>query len=65
MVGAGPAGTVTAMLLAQRGYDVDVIEKRGRPTRELAAKLRSYILALNPRCPLSHTDGWAADSVRT
>lgn len=49
VVGAGPAGTVTAMLLAKRGYTVEVFERRGRPSRALAATLHSYILALTPR----------------
>ena len=50
-MGAGPAGTVTAMLLAKRGYTLDVYERRGRPSRALAATLHSYILALTPRYP--------------
>ncbi|BDA50935.1 Kynurenine 3-monooxygenase [Coccomyxa sp. Obi] len=49
VVGAGPAGSVTAMLLAKRGYTVDVYERRARPSREQAATLHSYILALTPR----------------
>lgn len=49
LVGAGPAGSMTAMLLAKRGYTVGVYERRGRPSQEQAATLHSYILALTPR----------------
>ena len=42
VVGAGPVGLFTALLLAQRGIEVQIVEQ----ARRLAA--RSYALALHP-----------------
>lgn len=33
IVGAGPAGLLAALLLAKRGFAIDVVEKRGRPVQ--------------------------------
>ena len=34
IIGAGPVGYTLAMLLAKKGYKIDLYEKRGDPTIE-------------------------------
>ena len=49
IVGAGLAGALLATLLAQRGWSVDVFEKRGDPRKQGYAGGRSINLALAER----------------
>ena len=53
ILGSGLAGSLLSILLAQRGYAVQVYEKRGDPRRQEAAGGRSINLALSRR-------GWKA-----
>lgn len=50
VVGAGPAGAVTAMLLAKRGFTVDVFEQRPRPASSEQEPGKTYLMILNGRC---------------
>ncbi|KAK9808601.1 hypothetical protein WJX72_000365 [[Myrmecia] bisecta] len=50
VVGAGPAGSLMAMFLAQRGYQVEVYERRSRPRRDDSQySLRSYPMIISQR----------------
>ncbi|KAK9838849.1 hypothetical protein WJX74_004553 [Apatococcus lobatus] len=49
VIGAGPAGSVSAAFLARRGFQVDVFERRPQPTEEQAASYRSYPMLLSMR----------------
>lgn len=49
IIGAGLCGTLMAMRLSQRGYDVDVYEKRSDPRRADYVGGRSINLALSDR----------------
>jgi kynurenine 3-monooxygenase len=49
VVGAGPVGTLTALLLARRGRRVRLIERRGDPRAASADRGRSINLALAAR----------------
>ncbi|KAK9808636.1 hypothetical protein WJX72_000965 [[Myrmecia] bisecta] len=50
VVGAGPAGSLMAMYLAQRGYQVKVYERRSRPQRDDSKySLRSYPMVISQR----------------
>ncbi|KAK9841616.1 hypothetical protein WJX74_008736 [Apatococcus lobatus] len=49
VIGAGPAGSVSAANLARRGYQVDVFERRSQPTEAQAASNRSYPMLLSER----------------
>lgn len=51
VVGAGPAGCVTAMLLAKRGFTVDVFEQRRCPrtAAQDPGGGRTYLMILNGR----------------
>ncbi len=49
VVGAGPAGCVTAMLLAQRGFSVDVLERRPQPAGPHQELGRTYLMILSGR----------------
>ena len=51
VVGAGPAGCVTAMLLAMRGFTVDVFEQRRCPrtAAQDPGGVRTYLMILNGR----------------
>jgi len=50
VVGAGPGGLLTALLLAQRGYQVDIHEKRPEPdAEEKQHGSRSIVFGLLPR----------------
>ncbi|KAK9820281.1 hypothetical protein WJX72_008573 [[Myrmecia] bisecta] len=48
IVGAGPAGLNTAILLANRGFQVQVYDKRNLDPAAAANK-RTYIISINPR----------------
>ncbi len=58
VVGAGPAGCVTAMLLAQRGFSVDVLERRPRPAAPHQELGRTYLMILSGRSDLA-TGFWS------
>ncbi len=49
VIGAGPAGAVTAMLLAKRGFTVDVFEQRPRPASNEEEPGKTYLMILNGR----------------
>ena len=49
IVGAGLCGTLLAIRLGQRGYDVELHEKRGDMRKETMSAGRSINLALSPR----------------
>ena len=51
VVGAGPAGIVSAMFLARQRFKVEVVERRGDPTAREAAEAnkRTFVMALMPR----------------
>jgi len=49
IIGAGPAGTLTALLLARQGIEVDVYERRDDPRHARAERGRSINLALAAR----------------
>ena len=49
IVGGGPAGSLLALALAQRGYDVDVYERRCNPRKQLTGNGRSINLGLSKR----------------
>ena len=49
IVGAGPAGSTTAILLAKRGYAVEVYERRPQPKSDPIDLKRTYIIALSER----------------
>ncbi|KAK9868057.1 hypothetical protein WJX84_006721 [Apatococcus fuscideae] len=49
VIGAGPAGSVSAANLARRGYHVDVFERRSQPTEAQAASNRSYPMLISER----------------
>ena len=49
VIGAGPAGAVTAMLLAKRGFTVDVFEQRPRPASSKQEPGKTYLMILNGR----------------
>jgi len=49
IIGAGLCGTLMAMRLSQRGYDVDVYERRSDPRKDNYAGGRSINLALSDR----------------
>ena len=49
LCGAGLAGPLLAILLARRGFEVDLYERRGDPRRSTAAAGRSINLALAAR----------------
>lgn len=49
IVGGGPAGSLLALALAQRGYDVDVYERRSDPRKQLTGDGRSINLGLSKR----------------
>ncbi|GMH45840.1 hypothetical protein BSKO_13803 [Bryopsis sp. KO-2023] len=49
VVGAGPAGSVAGILLAKRGFNVKVIEKRSNPNKISVGEIhRSILLVINP-----------------
>lgn len=49
IVGGGPAGSLLALALAQRGYGVDVYERRSDPRRQITGGGRSINLGLSKR----------------
>ena len=49
IIGAGPVGILLALYLAQKGYPVDLYEKRGNPASQPKAEGRSINLALSMR----------------
>jgi kynurenine 3-monooxygenase len=49
IVGGGPAGSLLALALAQRGYGVDVYERRSDPRRQVTGSGRSINLGLSKR----------------
>ncbi|GMH44774.1 hypothetical protein BSKO_12726 [Bryopsis sp. KO-2023] len=49
VIGAGPAGTVAAVFLAKRGFDVKIFEKRSHPSSVPSNVHRSIPLTLNPK----------------
>lgn len=49
IVGAGPVGSLLAILLARRGLDVEILERRGDMRREAVGEGRSINLALSVR----------------
>jgi kynurenine 3-monooxygenase len=49
IVGAGPSGSLLALALAQRGYQVDVYERRADPRIQAAIAGRSINLGLSKR----------------
>ena len=49
IVGAGPGGSTAAILLAKRGYKVDVYERRPQPKQDPIDLKRTYIIALSER----------------
>src|SRR5687768_13405443 len=53
VLGAGPVGTLLALVLARRGYAVHLYEKRPDVRRECPGQQRSINLALSER-------GWRA-----
>ena len=44
IVGGGPAGSLLALALAQRGYSVDVYELRSDPRQQIAGRGKSINL---------------------
>ena len=49
IVGAGPAGSTAAIMLAKRGYQVEVFERRPQPKADPIDLKRTYIIALTDR----------------
>lgn len=49
VVGAGPTGSTLAITLAQRGYNVDLFEKRPDPTGDWKEEGRSFNLSVSVR----------------
>ncbi len=49
IVGGGPAGSLLALALAQRGYGVDLFERRPDPRRQRADRGKSINLGLSKR----------------
>jgi kynurenine 3-monooxygenase len=50
VIGAGPVGYTTAMLMAKQGYDVDLYEKRKDPIgKDQALEWRSLNIFLNDK----------------
>jgi kynurenine 3-monooxygenase len=49
IVGGGPAGSLLALALAQRGYEVDVYERRADPRKQTTGGGRSINLGLSKR----------------
>lgn len=49
VIGAGPGGSTAAILLAKRGYKVDVYERRPQPKQDPIDLKRTYIIALSER----------------
>lgn len=49
IVGAGPAGSLLALVLAQQGYEVDLYERRADPRKQIAGGGRSINLGLSKR----------------
>ena len=49
VIGAGPAGCYLALMLAKRGYNVVVLEKRPELTKSLKHEGRSFNLVLSIR----------------
>eukprot|EP00877_Chromochloris_zofingiensis_P007390 jgi/Chrzof1/2904/Cz12g03130.t1 len=49
VVGAGPAGVTAAMYLAQRGWAVDVYERRPPPSESTSDQKRTYIMGIGER----------------
>ncbi|KAF8058421.1 kmo [Scenedesmus sp. PABB004] len=49
VVGAGPAGATAAMFLADAGFRVHVLERRGHPGRVEADRRRTYLIGLGER----------------
>jgi kynurenine 3-monooxygenase len=49
IVGAGPVGSLLALTLARRGYELDVFERRPDPQKGAAAAGRSINLAVSTR----------------
>ncbi|KAL6759374.1 monooxygenase [Haematococcus lacustris] len=49
VVGAGPAGSIAAMMLAKNGFEVEVYERRPEPQLDAVATGRAYIILLIPR----------------
>src|SRR5579875_610233 len=49
IVGAGPAGSLLALALAQRGYEVEVYERRCDPRKQITSTGKSINLGLSKR----------------
>src|SRR6185437_2730096 len=49
IVGGGPAGSLLALALAQRGYGVDLYERRSDPRGQIADRGKSINLGLSKR----------------
>ncbi|KAL3130784.1 hypothetical protein ABBQ38_000126 [Trebouxia sp. C0009 RCD-2024] len=49
IIGAGPGGSTAAILLAKRGYKVDVYERRPQSKQDPVDLKRTYIIALSER----------------
>jgi kynurenine 3-monooxygenase len=49
IVGGGPAGSLLALALAQRGHEVDVYERRSDPRQQITGSGRSINLGLSKR----------------
>lgn len=49
IVGGGPAGSLLALALAQRGYGIDLYERRSDPRKQMAGHGKSINLGLSKR----------------
>ena len=49
IVGGGPAGSLLALALAQRGFGVDLYERRSDPRGQMAGRGKSINLGLSKR----------------
>jgi kynurenine 3-monooxygenase len=49
IVGGGPAGSLLALALAQKGYGIDLYERRSDPRRQMAGRGKSINLGLSKR----------------
>ena len=49
VIGAGPAGLVAAASFAQRGFQVEVHEKRAGPPQPALDTRHSFTIVLNPK----------------
>lgn len=60
VIGAGPVGSTLAIILAQKGYEVDLFEKREDPTvKSFQEEGRSFNLSVSVRA----LNGWKRANV--